>query len=665
MIREIAKINIVGRKDRFNDVMEALHSLGNIQLEEISAEINDEERQAKENIFNEELAKIDYKIAQANFAIKFLEAQETSFKGGEREKKISLRDRILDSKIKITREKFETLLKTYNWEEIVNRCEKAEEGLNNAKNKINALKIRENELKKWKGIHIGTKDLEETQTTKSFLAEVSEMTYNKFEEIFKEFELVAWEKIKEQAQNIFVLITYAKAIGNPLSEHLAKNNISSIDIPQTEESPEKELLKIKDGIKEEERVIKEISHDIKSLLHEEKNLKIIYDCLNWEKDKIKSSLQILQTDYVFCISCWTARDNFKKIQNEIHKISPQIVIEEAEITESADKIPVILKNKDIASPFEMVTDMYGAPLYNEPDPTPFLAPFFILFFALAITDAMYGLVLAIAAYAIIKYLKLPKEESKLFRIIFYGGIVTFFVGALFGGWFGAVLEDLPPALGGALIKLRWINPMTEPIKFLLFTFALGIIQIISGLGVAMYWKFKQGRFWDGIMDHGFWILLLLSLSLWAATASSPIAGYFKISALISAILMVLTLGRDAGNFFVRLAKGFYGLYGITAYFSDMLSYSRLLALGLATGIIGMVINIIAGISIKMVPIVGWILAIIILIVGHLFNIGINVLGAYIHSSRLQYVEFFPKFMEGGGKAFQPFKKESKYVKITD
>ncbi|MFH1030487.1 MAG: V-type ATP synthase subunit I [bacterium] len=663
MIKEIAKINIIGEKPLFDKVISALHSLGTVEIVSRDA-INHVSTTIKQH--NEQLSKIEYEIAQTNFVIKFLESEKVKLKKEKKkDTKTSIREMILKPKIKITGEKLKKLVENYNWREAASKCEKIEENINNAENTIKMLEEQIKGLLKWEGLDILSDDLAETFTTKTFLTEITNQTYSKINDILSPYPLVAYRKVRENSKNLFILITYSKEVEKQFLEHLNKNNVVRTEIPNLENTPHEEIKKINSLIKLEERKIKEEKEEIKKILKEEDEIKIISDWLNWEKIKLETSIRALRTDYVFCITAWAAKDSLNIIKEKVKAVSEKILVQEEEIEEDNSKIPVIYKNRNMAEPFEMVTEMYGAPLYNEPDPTPYLAPFFILFFALAITDAIYGIILAITALLAIKILKIPKEDQKLFRIIFYGGIVTFFVGALFGGWGGIILEKLPPWLGNPLIFIRLIDPITEPIKFLLFTFVLGIIQLISGLAISMYWKIKNGKIWDGIFDNGSWILLLSSLSFWAATAQTPIGNYFKLASIVSAVFLVLSLGRGAGNIIFQILKGLYGLYGITAYFSDMLSYSRLLALGLATGIIGMVINIIAGMSYNMIPYIGWLVAGIILIAGHLFNIGINVLGAYIHSSRLQYVEFFPKFMEGGGKAFQPFKRESRYVKIVN
>jgi len=256
--------------------------------------------------------------------------------------------------------------------------------------------------------------------------------------------------------------------------------------------------------------------------------------------------------------------------------------------------------------------------------------------------------------------------------LIWGGISTFIFGALFGGWFGIDLATLPPAAEKFFRTFQVLDSLAEPITVLLITMALGIFQIMVGIGIKGWWDIKQGKVVDAIMDQGTWLFFLGSAVLWIlATAEfifpASMAQTFLYLIYAALIAIVLTQGRAKKNIFLKLLGGIGSLYGLVGYFSDVLSYSRLLALGLSTAIIASVVNLVAFLFKDMMPWapLGWVVAIVILVGGHIFNLAINVLGAYIHSGRLQFVEYFPKFMEGGGRRFKPFVKESKYLRVIN
>jgi len=242
--------------------------------------------------------------------------------------------------------------------------------------------------------------------------------------------------------------------------------------------------------------------------------------------------------------------------------------------------------------------------------------------------------------------------------IFFGGISTFIWGALFGGWFGNIVEAVTS--GTYTIPPIWFNPMEDPMRLLIWSFIFGGIHIFVGMGLKAYMLIRDGKVFDAIFDIGSWYLVLLGLVMLAAGGVIGIIG--KYMALAGAITLVLTQGRDQKNIVKRLFSGILSLYNVTGFLSDILSYSRLLALGLATGVIATVINTMG--TLFGLDVGGIIIFIIVLIIGTVFNVLINALGAYVHASRLQYVEFFGKFYEGGGKAFEPFKIKTKYTNLN-
>ena len=229
-------------------------------------------------------------------------------------------------------------------------------------------------------------------------------------------------------------------------------------------------------------------------------------------------------------------------------------------------------------------------------------------------------------------------------------------GILFGSWFGNVGEllGIPPVL---------LSPLDQPIEMLILCFALGIVHLFAGMAVKGYMNIKEGNVWAAVFDQGFWYIFLIGLILMLVGKGEQPGQVGKYMAIAGAIGLILTQGRQEKNIFKKFFKGVLSLYDVTGFLSDVLSYSRLFALGLTTGIIGTVVNEIGLMFGKSV--IGWILAAVVLAIGHVFNILINSIGAYVHASRLQYIEFFGKFFEGGGHAFNPLSIKTKYTQVYD
>ena len=266
---------------------------------------------------------------------------------------------------------------------------------------------------------------------------------------------------------------------------------------------------------------------------------------------------------------------------------------------------------------------------------------------------------------------------KTLTMFFYCGLGTMLSGILFGSYFGDAPTVIASTFFGKTLEVpKLIDPLSQPMKMLVLCFAIGIVHLFAGLVINLYTALKQKRYVDAISDSVLWMLLVAGLLLFGLTTDmvtgmfslekiSPVAGNIgKIMAVIGAIGIILMDGRESKNWFKRTLKGLYGLYNVTGYLSDLLSYSRLLALGLATSVISSVFNQM-GSMVAGTPVIGVIFFILIFLVGHVLNLAINALGAYVHANRLQYVEFFGKFYNGGGRKFTPFATNTKYIKIQD
>ncbi|MGI6252894.1 MAG: V-type ATP synthase subunit I [Aminivibrio sp.] len=337
--------------------------------------------------------------------------------------------------------------------------------------------------------------------------------------------------------------------------------------------------------------------------------------------------------------------------------------------EPGDDVPTLMNNPVWCLPFENLTRLYGVPGYHEMDPTPLMAPFFFVFFGMCLGDAGYGLIMiGLFTWFLKKYKKMPRGFSEFFKLFVLSGVATMIVGTLTGSWFGdmvdafAIFSFLRPLKNLPVI----LNPMDDPMVFLALSLALGVFQLLFGLGVAFYDALRRKDYMGAYADVGGWLVFLIGLLVWGM----GLAGYMSVAweafgktvAIFGAIVLLATQGREKTGFISKAISGVLSLYDATSYLGDVLSYSRLLALGLATSAVGVIINMLAGLA-GDIPFVGWILALLLIIGGHVFSVAVNVLGAFVHSLRLQYVEFFSKFYSGGGRVFSPLSYNTSYVSI--
>ena len=407
----------------------------------------------------------------------------------------------------------------------------------------------------------------------------------------------------------------------------------------------------------------------------------IYFLLDYETmrlDKYGVIGHLLQSKKVFVLTGYIAKNEASKIADAINnKFDAAVELEEPDEKED---VPILLKNNAFSSPLEGTVEAFSPPGKGDIDPTFIMSLFYYMLFGLMLSDAGYGFLMAAGCAVLLLAFRKTMEEpmKKTLRMYFFCGIFTVFWGVLFGSYFGDIVDVVSESFFSHKVSIPplWFFPVNEPMRMMVFSMLLGIIHLFTGLFIKLYLSIKKHDIKTAIYDVAFWLLLLLSgIIILLSTQmiqdifgldlviSSSIVRVCTIIALICAVGIIATNGRESKNPFKRFLKGAYALYGISGYLSDVLSYSRLLALGLATGVIASVVNKMAG-MVAGVPL-GIIPFILIVVLGHLMNMAINALGAYVHTNRLQYVEFFGKFYEGGGRKFEAFRAKTKYYKIKE
>lgn len=387
--------------------------------------------------------------------------------------------------------------------------------------------------------------------------------------------------------------------------------------------------------------------------------------------------RLWQSPHVFVITGYIPAESAPALEKELTEKFEAYV--ELETPAEDEDVPVKLKNNAFAAPVEGVLESYSMPGRKEIDPSTLMAVFYYFLFGMMLSDAGYGLLMVIGCgIALAKFKNMEESLRKFLKMFLYCGISTVFWGAMFGSFFGDAVTVIGKTFFNVDIAIPalWFTPLNEPMRLLLFSFLIGVIHLFAGLGAQFYQLARQGLWKDAIFDVVFWymlvgggILYLLSMQMFADMVSlgftlpAAVGTAGAIAAGIGAVGIVLTAGRESRSPFKRLLKGLYGLYGVSGYLSDILSYSRLLALGLATGVIASVFNQM-GAMLGNSP-AGVAVFVFAFLVGHTLNLGINVLGAYVHTNRLQFVEFFGKFFEGGSRKFNPFSAKTKHFKITE
>lgn len=608
-----------------------------------------------------------YRLARMQFVLEFIQRIKKEL---HLEEKKSFKNIFINKPAAILAD-LEDVLQKLDVDTLISRTEQLNDAMVETEARIHALTQEHAQLEPWAALELRGEDLTINQPVTHTLLEIVIRDQEAFNAALAEIPTGMWQEVRQdntgKAPVVWgELVTHADDT-DALRGFLQRVAAREVDVNlEDRQSIADKLRDIKEEIKAQNERYKEVLEKAKGLTKSERDVQFAYDALLHKQEREAVEHNVIQSPFSALLTGWVPESFLPILQKRLSAQFPSAAVETIAVDEQ-DKPPVSLRNSKLIQPFEAVTNIYGKPGYAEIDPTGSLSLFFLIAFGLALTDAGYGILLMVGTFAAERFFKLKKELRKMIRLMFYAGFFTFFLGALAGGWFGVELEKLPESgLKSALLSVKIIDPVQEPLKLLGVAFALGIIQLLFAWVVRAQVNWRDGNKLNILLDDIPWITMVVFILAWAG-ANVGVAGLadfvepLKWAAITNAIVLTLTQGRSYKNPLVKVGAGAISLYGLISFMSDTLSYSRLLALGLATGIIGLVVNLIASMVSSSIPVLGLVLAGVVLVIGHAFNLGINALGAFIHSGRLQFVEFFPKFLEGGGVPYRPLGRVSKYV----
>jgi len=657
---KIKKINIFTHLELKDEIIEELQKAGCVQIIDVTHKLK------KSSLLD--FNGIDYTesisaLPEVKYCIDFL--SNFKDKPNKSDKSLAASNNIYDYK------KLPLLFSQFDYRKIYESCKELDVDLKTLKNRENHLNNLQENLEEWKELDIKVEDLEGTKNTKIIVGTIPSKDFisclEEIKKIGKEIEIIKISLDKKQCK---IMILSISDYHISINKALTKYNFDSFKFPlEYKETPKNILEEISGELKNIEEKREIIFKACKKLYRENLSLYFAFDYLSILKNKKDIEKYIKKTEKVIIIEGWILKKKLNELKNILYNKFKELEIVFSDPKKS-DDIPVALKNNKFVEPFESVTELYGIPKYNEFDPTPLFAPFYFIFFGMCLSDAGYGLVITVLSYWALKKYKFEGMVKKFFGLFFLGGLSTFIMGAIMGSWMGDTLNYLPKNI--LFIKtflidtISLLDPIKNPMPLLLISLSLGVIQIYTGFIIKFIANIKGNKIKTGLMDQGSWLLLISGLLLFVLSSTiGSLAGFKIITKYIiwaGLLSIIVTQGRANKNIILKAAGGVLSLYDVIGYFSDILSYSRLFALGLSTAVLAVVVNNFVMLF-KDIPIIGIIAAALVFIIGHLFNMVISGMGAFIHSTRLQYVEFFTKFYEGGGTPFKPFRVITKYIKV--
>ncbi len=654
-LSRMAKIQIVGHNLAREEVVAELQRLGLMEITDLRETFKDSEYEEfllKGEDGDERLEKRQLEIESA---LSYLAQFEKRGPG----------ESFFPARVNLSKDEFLNIIQNFDYARFCQACQKLEQELKEME--ANRLKLSRQavELRPWQRLNIPLEELRETRETKVSLGTVSNRDFGpqgmkeRTEEVSREIFIQVIEETKSVK---YCLLLYLKEHQEEIFSILRECQFTPVNFPGLKGKPEDILKDIEKHLQKVEEEKEALIAKSQQMLKEKTRLMAVHDHLSNLRGRKSIQNLFARTAETFIVTGWIKRSHLGALKKTLDRKFPEIEISPIK-PEKGERPPVDLENSRLVKPFQMVTNLYGLPHSRELDPTPLLAPFFFIFFGLCVSDAGYGLILLALTLLGMKKMKVGQE---LFRLLFLGGVATFICGALMGGWFGIEVAKIPRA-PQFFKSIALFNPLDQPMIFFKLALSLGFGQICFGTIIKLIKDVREKEWADALFSEGAWLLVFAGILVLVlgggliGPGAKTIGKWLLISgASTRVILRGLCRERKLAGIGIGLILLLDGLKNLLG---NVLSYSRLMALGMATGVIAMTVNLVATLARDMIPLFGWLAMIVILIGGHIFNIAINTLGGFVHTTRLQFVEFFPYFFEGGGKAFEPFKAQNKFTVV--
>jgi len=526
------------------------------------------------------------------------------------------------------------------------------DGIASIKSRRQRLKNRIAQLEPYARFDVPLEDVSESRYTVCLLGTVPEDGRDSYARIAADYADTAYfEQVDEYKDAITVFVVMLKDVHEKLTGELKYIGFSEAFTKDLKGTPRDIIADCESELSALDEETKEYEDKARRLLSGKPLLTMLEDYLSNEIERARCFSRLGETRKAFALEGWVIGDDAADVEKTVLDAAPEAYIRFRD-PEDGEIPPTALKNPRVIQPFEAVTDMYAVPSYGGFDPNRIMAFFYFIVFGMMVGDAAYGVILTLGAFAVLRLKKPTGMFRRITTVVMYCGIST----ALWGLFFGTVFSI--PGIPYILNPLQDANGAMATLALCL---GVGVLHILTGIGIGAYMDIKRGRILDAIFDRVSWMLVIVGgIMLLMGGSVGQIGTYL---ALAGALILLFTQGRSKKGVVRKLMGGLSSLYGVTSYVSDILSYCRIFGMGLATTVIAMVFNTIAGLL--MGGAVGYVFGIVILTAGHVFNIAINALGAFVHSARLQYIEFFNKFYEGDGHAFSPLGIRAKHYRLED
>lgn len=476
-------------------------------------------------------------------------------------------------------------------------------------------------------------------------------------ELARSAELAELVSIGEDKRQQYVLLLCHKSQWSEAQEALKPYTFNAVHFKGLTGTPAENIAAVEARMAENAEERRRQEEAIVALASCRSELEVITDRLNQDASREKARERSLTDGTMSYLEGWAAAPKLDKVTALLDSCGAAYSFADPQ---EGDDVPTLLSNPRWIWPINMVSEMYAAPAYDSIDPNPLIFGWYIFFFGFMFADVAYGLIIFLISEL---FIRKTRPKGYLFYLGRYLGLSAAFCGFFTGGFFGDAIttvsetflnipsEQLPGWLQTFCNGIV-VNPVEDPLKVLIIALCIGFVQLVVGQCIHIYMEARDGRLLNGLLDVVPWWIFLAGIPVLLLANSSVVI-------LLGVISLVCTQGRHNKGIFGKVFGGITSLYDVTSWLSDVLSYSRLMALMLSSAVIAMVFNTLAAMP-KILP-----LFIVIFALGHSFNIGVNLIGTYVHAARLQYLEFYGKFYQTGGRFFKPLKYNTKFVDINE
>ncbi|MEJ5186577.1 MAG: V-type ATP synthase subunit I [Candidatus Geothermincolales bacterium] len=648
----MVKIEIAAPRSKREELVEELHRLGAVQVRSLPSLVDPSTLEPEVGLeldgYVPETRRLRLELSRVDFLIELVERFE--------EKPRGLLSSMVRPRVHFTLEDYLRVKGEIDLDEVYRKGEGLDARIRELEHRRSELEREREALLPWQDLDAAFEEIGSPATvTGRFIAIPPNRLDGWAEELERECPPSDWTEVSRSYDKVYIIAFVHRSHVEAFESIGQRWGVEDVLMKVERGTVRERIISLEKAMEENSAERERLVEEIRSLVPLKEKLLLLNDYLYNQLLKEEVKGDFLHTQRAFLVEGWVRKEEAEGVAESLRRLGEDVVVSFEE-PEEGEVPPTALVNRRLLHPVESLVRLFGLPNYQETDPTWVMAPFFVFFFGMCMADVGYGVVLTLAFWFLLKKLDVSENVRRFLRLFMYGGMATILGGVLTRSYFGIFATE-PERFPRFLQFKGTFDPLFNPLPYMGFCCALGLLHISLGTAIEMYDNARWNSPWRAFCEQG------TTLVLWLGLAVTAVGGALKSDPALKAGLYIMAAGA-AGIVFLSnvgakswLGKFFGGLYNLYNAFGgtigDVASYLRLFALGLATMAIGDVINRMGSLFLG-IPGLGIIFLFLILLGGHLFNVVINLLGAFVHPLRLQYVEFFGKFYEDGGAPFTPF-----------